>query len=118
VKPTNAAAGHRQTLSTTSQFGIFISADNHWGFVEGTTTVTSTATVASIRDSRHHRTFTNDAVHTSTGGRGRNNQRLQHHSSRWQHRVRSNLAENSNFFQGQMDNFAIDVAATTVRRRA
>ena len=61
VKPTNAAAGHRQDIiNDTSQFGIFISADNHWGFTEGTATVTTTAPV-SFNTWTHvmHRTFTN-----------------------------------------------------------
>lgn len=47
VRPTVAAGGQRRdVVNDTAQFGIFISGDNQWGFVNGVTAITSTEPVA------------------------------------------------------------------------
>jgi hypothetical protein len=119
VRPTGGAGARRDIVNDTERFGIFIGANNNWGFVSGTTTVNS-STPAALNTWTHvmHRTFGANggavlyvngiAVAATPNG-----------YSTGFHPVGSpNLAivfgaglnQTSNFYQGQLDEFLLGVA--------
>ena len=114
VRPTNAGAGHRQDIvNDTPQFGIFISADNRWGMVEGTTTVISTTPVAFNQWSHvMHRTFTNDmaALYVDGVAVAATTNNYDMNGAAANIVFGASVDQSTNLFQGQLDSFSILVA--------
>ena len=113
VRPTNLALGRQDVVNDTAQFGIFISADDRWGFVEGATTVTSTTQVV-LNAWTHvqHRTFTNTAAILYVDGVAVAGTTSDYNTGFAAGNIvyGANLNQSANFFQGQIDNSVIAVS--------
>jgi trimeric autotransporter adhesin len=114
VRPTAAAGGQRRDIvNDTAQFGIFISGDNHWGFVNGVTTVTSTTPVA-LNAWTHvmHETYGNTAAVLLVNGIAVAATSNDYNAGAATGNITFGASTDtmSNYFQGDLDNFSIYVA--------
>lgn len=117
VRPTNAALGRQDIVNDSTQFSIFISADDRWGFTHGATTITSASTVA-FNAWTHvmHRTFTNTAGVLLVNGvavaatSNDYDAGFNPATSAKNLTFGANVDQDANFFAGQLDNFSFYVA--------
>jgi hypothetical protein len=117
VRPTGSAGMRRDIVNDTARFGIFIGANNNWGFLSGTTTVNS-STPAALNTWTHvmHRTFGANggavlyvnglAVAATPNGYSTAGQAV----GSLPIVFGAGLNQTSNFFQGQLDDFVLGVA--------
>ena len=113
VRPTNLALGRQDIVNDTAQFGVFISADDKWGFVHGTTTITSTTAVtASAWAHVMHRTFTNTAgaLYVNGVAVAATNNDYNAGAATGNLVFGASLDQTANYFAGQLDNFSVSVA--------
>jgi len=117
VRPTNATLGRQDIVNDSTQFSIFISADDRWGFTHGGTTITS-ATNAAFNAWTHvmHQTFTNTAgvllVNGVAVAATPNDYDAGFNPATTAKNLTfgANVDQNANFFAGQLDNFSFYVA--------
>jgi hypothetical protein len=119
VRPTNAALGRQDIVNDTPQFGIFISDDDRWGFVQGAATITSDAAV-SFNSWSHvmHRTFTNDAAALYVDGVVVAATGINYDAAGAANSIvfGANVAQTANFFQGSLDNFSLWVSGNNTQQ--
>jgi hypothetical protein len=121
VRPTGGAGTRRDVINETARFGIFIGADNNWGFLNGTTTVNS-STPAALNTWSHvmHRTFgagggavlfvNGIAVAATPNGYSTADQVVADLPLVFGSSIPNASNQSTNFFQGQLDEFVVGVA--------